>query len=130
MLAQCSTYRSLEAQRDHLWDLEDTEFSSMKYSSFDEYKAATAGLQARISALSRRMRLLQYSEDLVAIPDYGRLYPIADFVGLCCCGGFTSNDGDGRYATAFGMSDIFITVSDVMAGEVRLDFTHVVWFNR
>lgn len=130
MIVQCSTYRLLESQRDRLWDLEDTEFSSDKYSSFDEYKAATAGLRASISRLTRSMRLLQYSEDLVTVPDYGRLYPLADFVGLCCCGGFPPNDGDGCYATAFGMSDIPITVSDVMAGEVRLDFTHVVWFNR
>ena len=31
---------------------------------------------------------------------------------------------------ADAVSDIALYPSDIMAGEVRLDFTHVVWFNR
>lgn len=65
------------------------------------------------------------------------LMPLADFVECCECGGFTSYDGFGFFATACEMSDRSVDPDEIreaahaggyQAPDTR--FTHVVWYNR
>ena len=58
------------------------------------------------------------------------VYTIEQFKGICKGGGFIDYDGFGVYAYKDKKSDIEIYPSDVQKGNVRSDFTHVVWYNR
>jgi len=64
------------------------------------------------------------------IADYGNHMPMQEFIDCCECGGFIDYDGSGNYATETEESDISISPSDVARGDIRKDFTHVVWYNR
>jgi hypothetical protein len=68
--------------------------------------------------------------EMESIPDYGDHMTMEDFVDCCKSGGFIDCDGSGVYATATEMSDIGIQPSEIMSGNYRKDFTHVVWFNK
>ena len=58
------------------------------------------------------------------------IYTIEQFKSMCKGGGFIDYDGFGVYAFKDKKSDIEIYPSDVIKGNLRTDFTHVVWYNR
>ena len=64
------------------------------------------------------------------LPDYGNLMTLEDFISNCGYGGFIDYDGFGEYATSTHTSNIRVIPSDIKAGKINREFTHVVWFNR
>ena len=79
--------------------------------------------------LNRQIRILEDYE-LEPLPDYGTLMSLEEFVSYCKMGFLVDYDGTGRYATSDQASNICVYPSDVVSGEYRHDFSHVIWFNR
>lgn len=104
-------------------------FHSGEHSSYAEFHAKSAALRRRLEQVNRTLRLTQ--EPLMSqVPQSGTLFTFKQFTDACRSGAFVDSDGSGLYAQADAVSNIAIYPSDIMAGEVRLDFTHVLWFNR
>jgi DNA-directed RNA polymerase subunit RPC12/RpoP len=76
--------------------------------------------------------LLEEEEEIKweKIPKYGDLFTIEEFIENVECGGFTNDDGKGNYAMKDKMSNICVTPSEIIDGEIDKRFTHVVWFNK
>jgi hypothetical protein len=64
------------------------------------------------------------------IPDYGSHMLLKDFVDCCNDGVFIDYDGAGYYATETEESDICANPSDIVCGNIRTDFSHVMWYNK
>jgi hypothetical protein len=64
------------------------------------------------------------------IPNYGDLFPLAEFISLCG-NGFTDYDGWGNYSdgTVYFEDQVAIP-SKILTGHVKLQYSHVLWFNR
>ena len=75
----------------------------------------------------RKIREPKYFDPIESDDD---VYPLNVFIGICKSGGFIDYDGFGVYAIEGQKSDIEIYPSDVQKGNVRDDFTYVVWYNR
>jgi hypothetical protein len=76
---------------------------------------------------------MKQDPELEALPEYGNLYTIADFVALVNDGMFIDYDGTGYFATAFGMSRENIARPSFIKKEdysVPTWATHVMWFNK
>lgn len=56
--------------------------------------------------------------------------PISEFISYCKSGFITDYDGVGYYATENKKSNIEVDISDILSGEYRKDFTHIVWYNK
>ena len=68
---------------------------------------------------------------LEPMPDYGDLFPVLEFVERCNLGLFIDYDGTGYYATKEGYSRAHeAQPSEIKAGNINKEFTHVAWFNR
>ena len=67
---------------------------------------------------------------LKPLPEYGNLMTLREFIKSVEAGYFIDYDGHGYYATKKGMSDFIVRPSDIAAGFISKDFTHVMWFNR
>ena len=79
--------------------------------------------------LNRQIRVLEDYE-LKPLPDYGTLMSLEEFIAYCKAGFLINYDGHGRYATSDQVSNICVYPSDILSGEYRHDFSHVIWFNR
>ncbi len=79
--------------------------------------------------LNRQIRILEDYE-LEPLPDYGTLMSLEEFVAYSKTGFLVDYDGSGRYATSDKASNICIFPSDILSGEYRHDFSHVIWFNK
>ena len=79
--------------------------------------------------LNRRIRMLEDYE-LESLPEYGTLMSFEEFVAYSKTGLLVNYDGQGRYATSDQASNICIFPSDILSGEYRHDFSHVIWFNK
>ena len=55
---------------------------------------------------------------------------IRDFIIHCKAGSFIDYDGFGLYATASVRSTFKVCPSDVLAGNINMNYTHVVWYNK
>ena len=68
------------------------------------------------------------------LPNYGDLFTIKEFKELCDDGCFIDWDGTGQYSDEeFIYGDPWndtANPSDFRAGNIRTDFTHVMWFNK
>jgi hypothetical protein len=65
------------------------------------------------------------------LPSYGDHMTLEKFVEHVVQGMFIDYDGSGNYATATAMySDLTVSPSDVTSGDLKTQFTHVVWFNK
>ena len=80
--------------------------------------------------LESELRSLKEPKNFEPIERDDNIYTLEQFIGICKCGGFINYDGFGVYAYKDKKSDIEIYPSDVISGNVRTDFTHVVWYNR
>lgn len=67
---------------------------------------------------------------MTPIPDYGDVMFLDEFITDCIDGCLIDYDGFGHYSDGKLMSDIVVNPSDVDAGEIKKEWTHVVWFNR
>lgn len=80
--------------------------------------------------LSEERRLLIDNYSLNPISEFGDHMSFKKFKNCCEGGGFIDYDGSGNYATKDKESNITIMPSDFKNGNVRDDFTHVVWYNK
>lgn len=64
------------------------------------------------------------------LPDYGYLMTLGEFIEACRTGSFIDYDGIGNYATETQVSNVEVSPSDVVQGNVDARWTHIVWFNR
>jgi hypothetical protein len=64
------------------------------------------------------------------IPDYGDLMTLDNFIHTCKNGCFNDYDGFGNYSDGEILSDIEVSPSDILHGNIRYEWTHVVWFNK
>ncbi len=63
------------------------------------------------------------------VPDYGDLMPMEEFIECCECGGFINDDGSGNYSDGkFVYGEV--CPSDITGGNVKKEYSHVVWFNK
>lgn len=86
----------------------------------------------RCAELDRQIRNLEEPElkDLDD-PDWCDHMTMKEFVKCCNIGPlFTDDDGFGVYATKDKQTDIHVYPSDILSGNYRKDFTHVVWYNK
>ena len=79
--------------------------------------------------LDRQIRVLEDYE-LESLPEYGTLMSFEEFVAYSKTGFLVNYDGTGRYATSDQASNICVFPSDILSGEYRHDFSHVIWFNK
>lgn len=70
------------------------------------------------------------STTMPILPPYGALLPVDDFLALCEEGYFTDDGGVGFYVSGQRKSSIVVRPSDVLLGELRSEFTHVLWLNK
>ena len=77
-----------------------------------------------------KIRQLKKADEFEPIEWDDDVYTIEKFKGICKSVGFIDYDGFGVYAYKDKKSNIEIYPSDVQKGNVRSDFTHVVWYNR
>lgn len=81
--------------------------------------------------LENELRLIETPKYFEPIESDDDVYTIGGFIECCRDGGlFTDYDGFGVYAFEDKKSDIKIYPSDVTNGNIRKDFTHVVWYNK
>jgi len=78
----------------------------------------------------REIRLKETDYAMKPQDSIGDIFPIASWISNCRSGGFIDYDGFGHYATLTEESSIMVYPSDVKAGKIRNDFTHVIWYNR
>ncbi len=63
-------------------------------------------------------------------PEYGDLFTIEEFIKMVNSGSFIDYDGSGNYSNGTEMTDIEVWPSDIAAGNIKKEWSHVVWFNR
>jgi hypothetical protein len=62
--------------------------------------------------------------------ELGERMTLEEFKEECLHGSFDDYDGFGEYATDTEVSGIRVYPSDIVAGNIQGQYTHVVWFNR
>lgn len=77
-------------------------------------------------------KAMQMDEEAVLRPldDYGDHMKLGSFLDCVQSGGFIDYDGFGEYATETQVSGKRVHPSDVAAGKIDTNYTHVVWYNR
>jgi len=83
--------------------------------------------QERLENELRKLKTPKYFYNIESDDD---IYTLQEFIAICKDGGFIDYDGFGVYAFEDKKTDIEIYPSDIKNGNVRNDFTHVVWYNR
>lgn len=68
--------------------------------------------------------------ELYPLPDYGDLIELSEFVANCNDGLFSDYDGTGYYAIPGFHSKKYAIPSQITAGVIDSNWTHVAWFNR
>jgi hypothetical protein len=62
---------------------------------------------------------------------HGDLFTLDEFIRDCKNGCLIDDDGYGDYATETNVyEDEVVCPSDIMAGKINRNFTHVMWYNR
>jgi len=62
--------------------------------------------------------------------EFGELLILKDFINCCKSGALIDSDGWGEYATATMVSNIRVKPSDYNSGKLKMQHTHVLWYNR
>lgn len=97
---------------------------------FQEYEDYMNPFYDEVSKISAKLRLAQTPSMKPQSVSYGDLMTIESFIENCEGGGFIDYDGSGNYATTTEESNITIYPSDIISGDYRKDFTHVMWYNK
>ena len=123
--AEGDLHKLIAEMREHAEQLVDDSEQSMVEA---EHSRAMAGY---IRGLASRLEdiidpPIEYNEP---IPDYGDVFTIAEFTGMCTVGALNDYDGCGA-AAKDGKVCESITVYPSMLDEIPKDATHVVWFNK
>jgi hypothetical protein len=131
----------LEKRQKEWWSMKDknTTFSTFT-GSWEEYCKYREPEISEVIVLEREKRMLmtpQLSEPMKSDLDgkvIGDLFTIKEFIENCEDGGFIDYDGSGNYAKEVNgkmmESNISIFPSDIKNKSIRVDFTHVLWYNR
>ena len=115
-----------------LEEIVDAKFKAFDWANakdFSEPERLVESERKIFSKLSRQMRLMRVPE-LKSLDGIGNYMTLNQFISCVKSGGFIDYDGYGKYANETEQSDITILPSDIIAGEFRKDFTHVMWYNR
>ncbi len=90
-------------------------------------KAGHTGKHCWGSADARRM---DEEAVLKPLPDFFAAMTLGSFLDHCKSGCLTDYDGFGAYATETQVSAKKVHPSDVAAGVIDTDYTHVVWYKK
>jgi len=111
-------------KKDKLWDF------SKPFDKYNEYRKSEISEQSRLYARKRMIMEPTYEN----IPDYGNVMPLDTFIYCVKEGEFIDYDGYGHYIEKFVekdmMTNIEIYPSDVKNGNIRKEFSKIIWFNR
>ena len=115
---------------DDVWEeFMDMSMKNIPYDVANKWYSSQPVIKER-ELIQDKIRQLKRADKFEPIENDDDVYTIEQFKGICKCGGFIDYDGFGVYAYKDKKSDIEIYPSDVQKGNVRSDFTHVVWYNR
>ena len=64
------------------------------------------------------------------IPDYGDVFTLEGFIHMCKNYSFIDYDGTGYYGNDKEYSNKYAKPSDIVAGKIDKNYTHVIWFNK
>jgi hypothetical protein len=122
-------YELLSKERDKVWE----QFMDMASEGIP-YDVACKWYEEQVvvselAKLGSQIRSLENYE-LGPLPEYGTLMSLEEFIAYSKTGFLINYDGHGRYATSDQASNICVYPSDIVSGEYRHDFSHVIWFNR
>jgi hypothetical protein len=127
-----SELKELNDRMDYLREEIDKAHSNVdmtKIKSFSDFENIAIKEKKELYACSRKARILQ-KPTMTKLDDYGDLMTMEHFKGNVECGGFIDYDGYGYYSDGKKKSNITVYPSDIVSGQYRDDFTHVVWYNR
>jgi len=122
-------YELLSKERDKVWEqYMDMASEGIPYDVACKWYESQ-NVVSECNSLNRQIRILE-DYKLTPLPEYGTLMSFEEFVIFSKNGILSDYDGSGRYATKDAESDIYIYPSDILSGEYRHDFSHVIWFNK
>ncbi len=76
---------------------------------------------------AKKLSDVEYDE---LIPDYEDIMTLEEFELAVACHALIDYDGCGYYSTGNRMTNILAKPSDIAAGIVCREFSHVIWFNK
>ena len=121
---------AIERACDNVWEeFMDMSIKDIPYDVAYKWYSSQPVIKER-ELIQDKIRQLKKANEFEPIEKDDDVYTIEQFKGICKSGGFIDYDGFGVYAYKDKKSDIEIYPSDVQKGNVRSDFTHVVWYNR
>lgn len=127
-----SKIQQLEAEMEKLASIMDNkrEQCLKEGKPYNEYEDAVEYENNLYDKYSRQRRVLlePKMKDLESWDN--DMYTLSAFKSMCKSGGFIDYDGSGVYSDGIQKSDIAIYPSDIIAGNYRKDFTHVIWYNK
>ena len=127
-----SKIQQLEAEMEKLASIMDNKREQYlkEGKPYNEYEDAVEYENNLYDKYSRQRRVLlePKMEDLESWDN--DIYTLSSFKSMCKSGGFIDYDGSGVYSDGIQKSDIAIYPSDIIAGNYRKDFTHVIWYNK
>ena len=80
--------------------------------------------------MGRKSCWVEIEFEIVKTPKLGELLTMEEFINCCKTGALIDDDGYGNYATATLVSDIIVRPSDHNNGKLKMQHTHVLWYNR
>lgn len=121
---------AIEKACDNVWkEFMNMSTKNIPYDVANKWYSSQPVIKER-ELIQDKIRQLKKADGFEPIEKDDDVYTIEQFKGICKDGGFIDYDGFGVYAYKDKKSNIEIYPSDVQKGNVRSDFTHVVWYNR
>ena len=128
------TIEELQKEKDILVAERDEILNNFDYESSKSFQEFEDAIHPHNLKISRLIFLIDSQTDVEweALPDYGDLMTMKEWLGHVECGGFIDYDGSGNYSDGKRMSNKSVSPSDVDRDQIMKneEFTHVVWFNR
>jgi len=129
-----TTTVSYECDRGHIWyvAMKAHTYQVSAYGKVVELGPDTpiTSTESELEAIKERLlRLETMHPTFTPIKSTEDHMTLDKFIECCTSGGFIDYDGWGYYATDTMETDIGVIPSDILAGKVNRDYTHVVWYN-
>lgn len=97
--------------------------------SYDEYCNILHPFYDRLAYYEKKIKAIRPVE-LKPLSEYGHLMTLEEFVECVSDGGFIDYDGFGHYVIDNQETNVEVHPSEIAEGNIRNEFTHVMWFNR
>ena len=97
--------------------------------SYEEYCDILHPLYDKVAYWEKKIKDIKPVE-LKPLSEYGHLMTLQMFIDIVGNGGFIDYDGVGRYVVDNQETNISVSPSEIENGDIRHEFTHVMWFNR